>query len=273
MAWEAGGRLLNLQSFYDEVEANYTIDHTTEITMKYLYVPFLASALYVALVFYGKSAMEKRSAFNLRALLTLWNGALAIYSIVSLYNMAPPLIYDTLHKGFAYSVCNSAAKHNSWISFWAYVFVLSKLVELGDTFFVVVRKTPLNFLHWYHHITVLCYTWYALASRNEAGHWFCAMNCAVHGVMYMYYMLKSLRFRIPSRVALLITLLQLSQFVVGLVIIFTGTYHYVYGLKCGMKQTHLTAGFVMYGSYFILFINFFYHRYIKKSPKKEKKEQ
>lgn len=272
MAGEAGGFRI-LQTFYDEVEANFTIDYTASVTMKYLYVPFLASALYVALVFYGKSFMEKRKPLDLRLLLTLWNGTLALYSGLSLYNMSPPLLSDTFHKGFAYSVCNSAAKYNTWISFWAFIFVFSKLVELGDTFFVVARKTPLNFLHWYHHVTVLCYTWYALASRNEAGHWFCAMNCAVHAVMYFYYMLKSMRFRIPSRVALLITLLQLTQFIVGLVIIITGTYHYVLDLSCGMKQTHLTAGFVMYGSYFILFMNFFYHRYIKKVPQKEKKEE
>ena len=39
-----------------------------------------------------------------------------------------------------------------WMSF----FTVSKIFELGDTFFVVVRKRPLILLHWYHHVTVLC---------------------------------------------------------------------------------------------------------------------
>ena len=35
-------------------------------------------------------------------------------------------------------------------------FTVSKVFELWDTFFIVVRKRPLILLHWYHHVTVLC---------------------------------------------------------------------------------------------------------------------
>jgi hypothetical protein len=38
-----------------------------------------------------------------------------------------------------------------WMSF----FTVSKIFELWDTFFIVVRKRPLILLHWYHHVTVL----------------------------------------------------------------------------------------------------------------------
>lgn len=43
--------------------------------------------------------------------------------------------------------------------FWSTMFVLSKVPELGDTLFIVLRKQPLIFLHWYHHATVLVYSW------------------------------------------------------------------------------------------------------------------
>jgi len=33
--------------------------------------------------------------------------------------------------------------------FWTWLFVLSKLPELGDTIFIVLRKQPLIFLHWW----------------------------------------------------------------------------------------------------------------------------
>lgn len=40
------------------------------------------------------------------------------------------------------------------------MFVFSKVPELGDTVFIILRKRPLIFLHWYHHVTVLLYTWH-----------------------------------------------------------------------------------------------------------------
>ena len=32
--------------------------------------------------------------------------------------------------------------------YWTFMFVMSKVPELGDTIFIVLRKQPLIFLHW-----------------------------------------------------------------------------------------------------------------------------
>lgn len=91
--------------------------------------------------------------------------------------------------------------------------------------------------------------------------------------MYTYYALKSTgRFRIPSSVAKSITILQLTQFVVGLIILLVGTWAFATNNKCGMNGTHLIAGYIMYGSYFLLFLNFFYHRYLKPKPPPTKRD-
>ncbi len=83
------------------------------------------------------------------------------------------------------------------VGFWSYVFTLSKLVELGDTVFIVLRKQPLIFLHWYHHITVLLYCWHGNAEFSATGQVFGIMNFAVHSLMYSYYALKAMRIKVP----------------------------------------------------------------------------
>ena len=42
-------------------------------------------------------------------------------------------------------------------------------MELGDTVFIVLRKTNLIFLHWYHHIATLIYCWNAYAEQTGTG--------------------------------------------------------------------------------------------------------
>ncbi len=44
-----------------------------------------------------------------------------------------------------------------------------KIPELIDTVFIVLRKKPLIFLHWYHHVTVVLYCWHSFAQRSSAG--------------------------------------------------------------------------------------------------------
>lgn len=246
---------------------DYDIEHASTQLTRYLPVPVLCSGVYLLLVFGGKSWMKDRQPFSLRPLLILWNTALSIFSIVATIILGAPLIRNWMNDGFVTAVCDSDILREPWLSFWSYLFVLSKLVEFGDTAFIVLRKTPLTFLHWYHHITVLWYSWYGLATKNTGGHWFAAINVAVHSVMYTYYALKASGFRIPSSIAKSITILQLTQFVFGLIILLAGAWAFANNLKCGMNGTHLIAGCIMYGSYFLLFLNFFYHRYLKPKPK------
>ena len=268
-----------LQPLYDELEANYPIQVWSGLFSTYLYIPIVSSMIYLALFNCGRKYMEERPALKLRKVLTLWNATLAIFSILGTIVVLPPLIQNLSQKdGFYQSVCFSPLSTTPWLSFWAAIFTLSKLVEFGDTFFIVFRKTPLNFLHWYHHISVFLYSWYGMGGMADhdasLGHWFCSMNFFVHSVMYTYYTFKSTGIRVSSIVSKCITLLQLSQFFVGLVVTLAAIWYYVREYECDMKLNQLVSSFVLYGSYMALFLNFFYQRYVKSAPlNKQKKER
>ncbi len=74
--------------------------------------------------------------------------------------------------------------------FWAEMYVWSKPVELVDTVFLVLRKRPIIFLHWYHHITVMLCAWHAGKEHAASARWFVSMNYTVHALMYTYYALR-----------------------------------------------------------------------------------
>ena len=95
-----------------------------------------------------------------------------------------------------------------------YLFILSKIPELVDTAFIVVRKRSVITLHWYHHFTVMLFCWHAFGTFAGDGLWFAAMNLTVHAFMYAFYALTALGYR-PTKFAHIITSGQIAQMVVG----------------------------------------------------------
>lgn len=257
------------KTLQDEIEVNYTMQKTSAIVNQLWWVPLLACALYLALVWYGKKWMEKRAPFGLRGPLFVWNLCLAIFSITGAVVELPLLLSNIRDKGFDSSVCNSAIHYTPLLSFFALLFAFSKIVEFGDTFFVVMRKTPLNFLHWYHHVTVCVFSWHSLAIQSAPAHWYCAMNYAVHSVMYSYYIIKSSGLRMHSSVSKGVTILQLMQFVVGFIIVVRSIWLFTSGVPCLTNGLNCFLGISIYLSYIVLFSNFFYQRYMNVEKKKK----
>ena len=207
---------------------------------------------------------------KLRPALTVWNTCLAAFSIVAFVSFTPSgLIYEILQGGFIHSVCLVKPFSTPELNFWATLFILSKFAEFGDTFFLIFKKSPLTFLHVYHHVTVALYAWFGGIDRSSIGHWFGAMNFGVHSVMYTYFMLKSLGVNLPLVFARSITILQLSQFFMGLLCIVVVAMRLWQGKECNTTETSTIVGLIIYGSYLVLFLKFFYHRYVKRRPKKD----
>ena len=137
------------------------------------------------------------------------------------------------------------------------------------------------FLHWYHHVTVLLYCWHAYTTSAPSGLFFSTMNYGVHAIMYMYYFLMATKLKPKWFKSIYITVAQISQMVVGLGITMLGFYYYgttVQGANgedrmCMIKKDNNVAASIMYGSYLVLFCQFFGQKYlrVKKANSKAKR--
>ena len=160
----------------------------------------------------------------------------------------------------------SVKKHDSYLE------RMACYRELIDTFFIVIHKKPLIFLHWYHHISVLLYCWHAYVTKAPAGLFFVAMNYGVHAIMYFYYFLMAVKVKPKWFNSIWITVSQISQMVVGVAVTALG---FIlpprYEKECAIKPENNAAALIMYGSYLLLFVEFFIQRYQVKGGKPKSK--
>ncbi|KAK1166572.1 elongation of very long chain fatty acids protein 6-like isoform X1 [Acipenser oxyrinchus oxyrinchus] len=229
---------------------------------------FVFSALYAAVIFGGQQFMKERQKLELRKPLVLWSLSLAVFSIIGAVRTGWYMLYILDTSGFKQSVCDQSFYSGPVSKFWAYAFVLSKAPELGDTVFIVLRKQRLIFLHWYHHITVLLYSWYSYKDRVAGGGWFMTMNYLAWQLMYSYYAAAAACGCPP--LAMLITTTQIAQMVMGLVV--SGlVFFWMQDGRCFSYLDNILWASLMYLSYLFLFLSFFYQTYIKGGSRSSKK--
>ena len=118
------------------------------------------------------------------------------------------------------------------------LFCLSKLLELGDTVFIILHKSRLNFCN------------------------FSSINFFVHTITYSYYALRAVGVHVHLRIALVITALQILQMFVCLAASLMAYYNVRNGVKCQFDWHVFYFSITMYSSYALLFIHFFVRRYI-----------
>lgn len=263
-----------LSNFYTNFEANYDVDPLNQWSKDtWPAVPLALCAVYLVAIFGGQWYMKDKKPFGdtNRAFLAAWNLFLSLFSFFGMVRTVPHLFHDLSTLPYASTVCNGPAEAANWGSFstglWVQLFIYSKPLELIDTFFIVVRKRPLIFLHWYHHVTVLLFCWHSYAFESSTGLFFVAMNYSVHAIMYGYYFLMAIRMKPKWMNPMFITLSQIAQMVVGVFVSLSAVY-YRNTEGCNVKNDNLLAGGLMYGSYFALFAKFAVDRYLGKSGMK-----
>ncbi|CAD6191306.1 unnamed protein product [Caenorhabditis auriculariae] len=227
-----------------------------------------ASILYVVVVFGTKWFMRNRQPFSLFVPLNIWNFILAAFSILATIRMTPEFFSVLTNKGVVNSYCYLYDFTKGDNGYWAWLFMASKLFELVDTVFLVLRKRPLMFLHWYHHILTLIYAWYSHPNSPGFNRYGIYLNVLVHAFMYSYYFLRSMKIRVPGFVAQFITSIQILQFIISCSILAHIAFLvHVQNVPCDFDSGVFKLATFMDTTYLILFLNFFFKSYIYKGGK------
>lgn len=272
-----------VKPFYSSFELSYDPESILARMKHNNYiVPTVAIVSYLLFCYFGQKIMANRPAFKLEGSLAWWNLFLSVFSLWGALRMVPHTLWLMRTVPFEETICEPASTSygTGAAGFAVQMFCLSKLPELIDTVFIVLRKKPLIFLHWYHHVTVLAFCWNAYVTESGAGHYFASMNYTVHAVMYFYFYLQAIKAVPKNFPSWIITIMQISQMIAGTGIVIASIYYYRYGGKkfapgaCNNNESNLLAGGIIYASYLYLFCEFAVKRFIfgvKEEPKKAKK--
>ena len=264
---ELGVFLLHLSKFgATPIETSFRSHDYVNFAKDHWEIPIVCVVGYLLFCFFGQKimAMEKVKAFDLQLSLAGWNALLCLFSFVGMFRTVPFLISLVLTKRYEETICT--APNSTWgngaVGFWVTLFIFSKIPELIDSVFIVLRKRPLIFLHWYHHVTVLLFCWSSYSTMAASGLYFVAMNYTVHALMYGYYCLQALNMCPKSFPAVLITISQVTQMLVGTIVCASAWFFSFHGQGdyCHNELSNLLAGGVMYGSYLYLFVDFAFRR-------------
>jgi elongation of very long chain fatty acids protein 6 len=228
---------------------------------------------YVVLVHVGKAAFKKREPVQgLENILFLWNMGHSLFSLIWLgYG------YVCVSEGYRRHGIDFIARH-TWPEFehdqvcrnWGWVYGLSKIVEFGDTAFLVLRKKPIPFLHWVHHFLTfgVVMIWHSETNGEDGLARVLAMaNLLVHTLMYFYYAIGAKKFfRFPEWYQRGMTALQITQ----MFYLAIGT---TYGWYYGVISLIVAVPYVSMVSLFaFLFVKFYLERYVWRTSHHNKKK-
>lgn len=179
----------------------------------------LIIASYLAFVLkVGPQYMENKKPYVLKEVLILYNLAMTIFNAYLFRMLTPAFSYPIQY--FCMPHPNKNALEITRILYdgcWYYL--MSKIVELADTVFFVLRKkqSQVSTLHVFHHANMVFNSWIFLKYlRTEQGVVVGVLNTFVHIVMYFYYFLAALGPRVQKYLwwKKYITLMQMVQFLI-----------------------------------------------------------
>jgi hypothetical protein len=237
-----------------------------ETPMTHWMYPVVIGAIYMTTILGLRAIMNmtaKRIEARWFAAVHNWN--MFAISLVCFVGISYGAIKLSFYHGLDGLVCDhqrvSAGKGTLY--FWLYIFFLSKFYELLDTVFIVLRKAPLRFLHFYHHSMTFFLCWVCLEYSIPVQWIATSLNAFVHIPMYWYYFMMVVKPGKQIWWKKYITTIQILQFIIVLITHSSAIiYHYAYAKNCRSYEGYgnLFAGLVIW-SYLYLFIDFYRSTY------------
>lgn len=146
---------------------------------------------------------------------------LSFYSVPSIFNSVKDHSFPEL---FWQSICNNdqfplwsnqSSSSLKGLTFWGYLFYLSKYYEILDTVIILLKGRPSSLLQSYHHSGAILCMWSGVRFMSPPIWIFVVFNSFIHSIMYGYFTLSCFKIRLPIWFKQSLTTLQISQFVIG----------------------------------------------------------
>lgn len=230
--------------------------------------PFPMTATLLSYLFFvlyaGPRFMANRKPFQLKEAMIVYNFTLVALSIF--------IVYEFLLSGWATTytwkcdpVDYSDSPQGLRMVRVAWLFFFSKIIELMDTVFFVLRKKQgqITFLHIFHHSFMPWTWWWGVSyAPGGMGSFHAMVNSGVHIIMYFYYGLSASgpRFQKYLWWKKYMTAIQLTQFV--MVSLHVTQYYFME--SCDYQVPLFVHLIWIYGTFFfVLFSNFWVQAYVK----------
>jgi len=199
------------------------------------------------------------------ALFCTWNFGISLFSAWGTWNLGGALLTAVQTQGLYFSICTDTPSilrmgEGRPAMLALSLFCLSKIPELMDTVFLILKRKEVRFLQWYHHAATLLFCWLALATEYTPGIWFAVTNYFVHSIMYMYFCLMTFRSmqKMLKVIAPFITIIQIAQMFWGLIVNAIAVGSYFAGGSCQIKAVTVYPCVAMFASYAWLFSKLYF---------------
>jgi len=216
---------------------------------------------YLSSLYFLKFLMSKRSkGFDLIHVVAFHNFFSCIGSLIMFLGLTYAILRRYFETTYWEVICDPECIHRKGdLVFWCYIFYVSKFYELLDSYFLVLRKRELNFLHVYHHAIVIPLFYIYNAFDCFAHFVLCVTNTFVHVFMYYYYTLATYHRTVWWKKY--ITIGQMIQFWIDMIFTWQHLYFFYLGLKCTLVVWAIGFGHAVGFSFFLLFFELFRQTY------------